>query len=70
MLKNSKIVYYLALEFNKIFYGTMKEGFITVDGKLMPMDKAKNMEKEFNMFQVNINIKVHFKMEKDLVMVS
>jgi|688.fasta_scaffold773887_1 hypothetical protein len=68
MLKNSKTVYYLALEFNRIFYGTMKEDFTTEDGRFMPMDKVKNMEKEFNMFQVNISIKVHFRMEKDLAM--
>ena len=38
-------------------------------GRLMLMDKVKNLGKESNMFLVNINIKDHFNKVKNQVMV-
>lgn len=44
----------------------MKASFIMVGGELFRMERDKNLEKEFNMLLTNIDIRVLFRMEKDL----
>jgi hypothetical protein len=54
----------------KIFFGIMKEDFITEGGRHSLTDKDRNQEMEFNMSQGNINIKEHFRMVRDQVLVQ
>ena len=57
MLRNIKIVYILALVIYIIYCGIMKENFILEDGNNILMDKDKNQVKDYNLFQINIDLK-------------
>jgi hypothetical protein len=46
----------------------MKENSILGDGKIVMMAKGRNREKESNINQENINIKVVSRMERDKAM--
>lgn len=65
MLKNLRIVCFLALGFSRIYYGIIRESSIMEDGGFFPMDRARSLARESNMLLANINIKELSRTEKD-----
>ena len=69
MLRNLKIVCYLVLGISIIYCGIMRVNFIMEDGRLMLMEKDRNMDMGYNMYKENINLKVFLMRENELAMV-